>query len=135
MKTSKITEIVSVEEREWQYWKMYWHKLKLENWETIKLNKKKPDSFKVWESVSYEENWEWKWKQIIEEQPKQQQKKFNPEANNRWAMVGMSYRLAFELVYKWEDDFQKAVALAQRIFEEAMQTYNHQSDWEKPLPF
>jgi len=122
MKTTTIKEIVSVEEREWQYWKMYWHKLKLENWETIKLNKKKPNSFKVWETISYEENWEWKWKQITEDNQKPK-KKFN-ESNNVWAMVGMSYRLAFEMAYKWEDDFQKTVALAQRIFDEAMWTYN-----------
>lgn len=122
MKTTKIKEIVSVEEREWQYWKMYWHKLNLENWETIKLNKKKPNSFKVWDTISYEENWEWKWKQIVEDNQKSK-KKFN-ESNNVWAMVWMSYRLAFEMAYKWEDDFQKTVALAQRIFDEAMWTYN-----------
>ena len=36
----------------------------------------------------------------------------------------MAYKLAFELVYKKEDDFQKTVALANRIYEEAMATYN-----------
>jgi hypothetical protein len=35
----------------------------------------------------------------------------------------MSYKLAFELVYKKEDDFQKAVLLANAIFDQAMITY------------
>ena len=39
-------------------------------------------------------------------------------------MVWMAYKLAFELVYKKDTDFQTAVALANRIYEEAMATYN-----------
>jgi hypothetical protein len=39
-------------------------------------------------------------------------------------MVGMAYKLAFELVYKKDTDFQNAVALANRIYEEAMSTYS-----------
>jgi hypothetical protein len=35
----------------------------------------------------------------------------------------MAIKLAFELVYKSEDDFRTAIALANRIFEEAMNMY------------
>ena len=101
--------------------------MKLENQETITLWKKKKDAFKVWDTVSYEENWEWKWKQVIED-PKQQQRKAFSEWQNRWAMVWMAMKLAFELVYKWEDDFQTAVVLANRIFEEAMSMYENKTE-------
>ena len=43
-------------------------------------------------------------------------------------MVGMAMKLAFELVYKWEDDFQTAVVLANRIFEEAMSMYENKTE-------
>ena len=36
-------------------------------------------------------------------------------------MVWMAMKLAFELVYKSDEDFQNAIALANRIFEEAME--------------
>ena len=69
-----------------------------------------------------------KWKEV-KENPFQK-KPFNAESTNRGAMVGMAYKLAFELVYKKDTDFQNAVALANRIYEEAMATYNA---WVEPL--
>ena len=41
MKQSKITQILKTNEWESKYGKMYSITLKLENWETITLNKKK----------------------------------------------------------------------------------------------
>lgn len=96
--------------------------MKLDNWETITLGKKKADAFKVWDQISYEVVEEGKkWKEV-KENPFQR-KPFNSESNNRWAMVWMAYKLAFELVYKKEDDFQKAVLLANAIYDQAMITY------------
>ena len=131
MKTAKVLK-VTIESRDWQYGKMYSHKLELDNWETIKLNKKKDNSFKVWDTVNYEENGEWKWKEVKEEKNFQPKSTYNPEANNRWAMIGMAIKQAFDKVYQWEDDFQKAAYLAQRIFELAMDMYNgNESDSNK----
>ena len=131
MKTAKVLK-VTIESRDWQYGKMYSHKLELDNWETIKLNKKKDNSFKVWDTVNYEENGEWKWKEVKEEKTFQPRPAYNPEANNRWAMIGMAIKMAFDKVYQWEDDFQKAAYLSQRIFELAMDMYNgNESDSNK----
>ena len=131
MKTAKVLK-VTIESRDWQYGKMYSHKLELDNWETIKLNKKKDNSFKVWDTVNYEENGEWKWKEVKEEKNFQPRSTYNSEANNRWAMIGMAIKQAFDKVYQWEDDFQKAAYLAQRIFELAMDMYNgNESDSNK----
>ena len=122
MKTAKVLK-VTIDSWDWQYGKMYSHKLELDNWETIKLNKKKDNQFKVWDTVNYEENGEWKWKEVKEEKTFQP-RAYNPEANNRWAMIGMAIKMAFDKVYQWEDDFQKAAYLSQRIFELAMDMYN-----------
>ena len=122
MKTAKILKL-TIDSRDWQYGKMYSHKMELDNWETIKLNKKKDNSFKIWDTVSYEENWEWKRKEVKEEktfQPKQ----FSQELQNRGAMVWMSVKLAFERVYQTEKDLEKAKKLSKEIFEIAMELYN-----------
>lgn len=129
MKTSKISKIVSVNERnKWEHWPVFYFTMDLENGETIKLWKKKQDAFKLGDTISYEENGEWRWKEV-KEQPFA--KKFNSEANNRGAMVWMAIKLAFELVYKTEDDFQNAVVLANRIFDEAMSMYGTNNEPEK----
>ena len=141
MKTSKILEITNVNERnKWEHWPVYYITMKLENQETITLWKKKQDAFKIGDTVSYEVVEEWKRRKEIKEQPFQ--KKSFSEWQNRWAMVWMAFKLAFELVYKSEDDFQNAVALANRIFEEAMQCYwtsnadeNQESAKNDKLPF
>lgn len=131
MKTAKVLK-VTIDSWDWQYGKMYSHKLELDNWETIKLNKKKDNQFKVWDTVNYEENGEWKWKEVKEEKTFQPRPAYNPEANNRWAMIGMAIKMAFDKVYQWEDDFQKAAYLSQRIFELAMDMYNgNESDSNK----
>ena len=129
MKTSKISKIVSVNERnKWEHWPVFYFTMDLENGETIKLWKKKQDAFKLGDTISYEENGEWRWKEV-KEQPFV--KKFNSEATNRGAMVWMAIKLAFELVYKTEDDFQNAVVLANRIFDEAMSMYGTNNEPEK----
>jgi len=55
MKTSKITEILSVKIREGKNGKLYYHNLKLENGETISLGKKKENAFTVGQEISYTE--------------------------------------------------------------------------------
>ena len=54
MKQSKIIQILNTNEWEWKFGKMYSITLKLENWETIAINKKKPDAFKEWFVIKYE---------------------------------------------------------------------------------
>lgn len=122
MKTAKILKL-TIDSRDWQYGKMYSHKMELDNWETIKLNKKKDNSFKVWDTVSYEENWDGKWKEVKEEKP-YQPKQFSQELQNRGAMVWMSVKLAFERVYQTEKDLEKAKKLSKEIFDIAMELYN-----------
>lgn len=122
MKTAKVLK-VTIDSWDWQYGKMYSHKMELDNWETIKLNKKKDNQFKVWDTVSYEENWDWKRKEVKEEktfQPKQ----FSQELQNRGAMVWMSVKLAFERVYQTDKDLEKAKKLSKEIFDIAMELYN-----------
>lgn len=144
-KTAKILEIWQVTDWEWQYGKMYSYPLKLDNNETIKLNKKKEDAFKVWMVIMYEVVEEWKkWKQIVEDKKSEFKWKstYNSEAANRGAMVGMAMKLAFELRYKKEDDFSECALLAQRIFDVAMEIYDGKSEPiaqkevnEEDLPF
>jgi hypothetical protein len=45
-------------------------------------------------------------------------------------MVGMCIKLAFEKLYQWEDDFQKASILSQRLFDLAMDMYTWQEKSE-----
>jgi len=121
--TSKIKEIISVKEWDGQYGKMYSYSLHMENWEYPKLNKTKKDAFKVWDEITYEEVEPWKkWKEVKQSNFK---KSYNPEANNRWAMVWLAYKIAFDKAYNWEDDFNATIQLANRIFEEAMSTYSN----------
>lgn len=132
MKQWKILEILGSKEWKGEHGSVFYIQLKLDNGETITLGKKKADAFKVGDLVSYEVVEEGKkWKEV-KENPFQK-KPFNPEATNRGAMVGMAYKLAFELVYKKDTDFQTAVALANRIYEEAMATYNAGSGLDQPL--
>lgn len=127
MKTAKVLEIVWVNERtKWEHWPIFYITMKMDNNELITLWKKNKDSFKVGDTISYEVVEEWrKWKEVKDNQFR---KPYNPEATNRWAMIWMAYKLAFELTYKWDNDFQNAVVLANRIFECAMDTYNLKND-------
>lgn len=129
MKKWKIVKL-TINEWEWQYGKMYSHVMELDNGENIKLNKKKDNSYKVWDEVCYEENWEWKRKEVKEDAPKKSQ--WNQEAQNRGAMVWMCIKLWFEKLYQWEDDFQKAAVLSQRLFDLAMWMYNWTDKPETP---
>ena len=116
MKTAKIVK-VTINEWEWQYGKMYSHVMELDNGENIKLNKKKDNSFKVWDTVSYEEIWDGKRKEVKEE------KSFRPKAmnndNNVWAMIWMAMKLAFEHLYD-KSNYNETYNLAVRIFEDSM---------------
>lgn len=116
MKTAKVTK-VTIKPRDWQYGKMYSHEMELDNWEKIKLNKKKDNQFKVGDTVSYEENGEWKWKEVKEE------KTFTPKGtsneNNIWAMIWMAMKLAFEHLYD-KTNYEETYELGVRIFEDSM---------------
>lgn len=116
MKTAKVLK-VTIDSWDWQYGKMYSHKLELDNWETIKLNKKKDNQFKVGDTVNYEENGEWKWKEVKEE------KKFTPRwasnDNNIGAMIWMAMKIAFEHCYD-KTNYNETYVLATRIFEDSM---------------
>lgn len=132
MKTAKILEITDSKERQGPNGTIHYIWMKLDNGETISLWKKKPDALKVGDTVNYEVVEEWrKWKEVKIDNFSW--KKWYPEANNRWAMIGMAIKLAFDKVYQWEDDYQKAAYLSQRIFELAMEMYNWPIWWNKQL--
>lgn len=124
MKTSKVLEIIAINERlKWEHWPVYYIQMKLENWETITLWKKTKESIKVWDQISYEEIEPWKKRKEIKENPFQK-RQFNQERQNLWAMIWMSYKLAFEIFYsKEEKNFQDTIKFANAIVEEAMKTY------------
>lgn len=111
MKTAKVTEIVKVNEWKWPNGIIYYINMKLDNNETINLGKKKSDAFKVWDVVTYEVVEEGKKRKEIKEQPKKETR----SDSNAGAIVGMALKIAFDKVYKSEDDFQSAAVLAQRI--------------------
>jgi hypothetical protein len=115
MKTAKVLK-VTIDSWDWQYGKMYSHKMELDNWETIKLNKKKDNSFKIWDTVSYEENWDGKWKEVKEEKPYQPR---TSNDNNVGAMIWMAMKLAFEHLYD-KTNYTETYQLWVRIFEDSM---------------
>lgn len=123
MKKSKVLEIIAINEwLKWEHWPVYYIQMKMENWETITLWKKSKDAFKVWDEITYQENWEWKRKEI-KENPFQR-RSFNQEKQNLWAMIWMAYKLAFEVFYsKEEKNFADTIKLANAIVDEAMKTY------------
>lgn len=127
MKTAKILEIWKAKKWDGDYGTVYYIPLKLDNWENITLGKKKEDAFNVWDTVNYEENWEWKWKEV--KVNNYQPKVFDQAAQNKGAMVWMSVKLAFEKVYNDEKDLEKAKKLAKEIFEIAMELYNWKPEW------
>ena len=118
MKQSKIIQILKTNECESKYGKMYSITLKLENWETITLNKKKQDAFKVWQLIKYEEIETWKKrKEVIEK------KQDNNQWNQRGYFTSIAFQIAFDKVYKSEDDYQKTIYLAQRIFADMLDNF------------
>ena len=84
------------------------------------------------QKVNYEtveENGKTKYKEV-KENP-MPRRSFNPEANNKAAMVGMALKIAFSSCYdKKEENFQETVALAQRIVDVAMDMLE---DEESPM--
>ncbi len=118
MKQSKIIQILNTNEWEWKFGKMYSITLKLENWETIAINKKKPDAFKEWFIIKYEEVEPGKkWKEINDK--KQESGNFNP----RSYFTSIAYQIAFDKMFKWEDDYDNSVRLAKRIFGDMLDNY------------
>ena len=118
MKQSKIIQILNTDEWEWKFGKMYSIKLRLENWEIIELTKKKPDAFKVWFVVKYEEiEPGTKWKEVNDK--KQESSNFNP----RSYFTSIAYQIAFDKMFKWEDDYDNSVRLATRIFDDMLNNY------------
>jgi len=131
MKQAKVVEITKVNEWDWPHGKLYYINMKLDNWETISLGKKKADAFKVGDSVCYEDYIDakgaTKQKEVKEEQPK---RTFNAEGNNKWAMIWMAIKTAFEVFYDpKKENFKETMVLAQRIYEEGMAMFN---DGEEP---
>ena len=124
MKTWKITEIWNINEWNWPHWVTYYISLKLDNWEQISLWKQKKDAFKVWDEVKYEEytnsKWNKAWKEVRENNG--WRKPYGD--NGKGAMVWMALKIAFDKAYNWEDDFQKAAYLAQRIYNLAVEMTN-----------
>lgn len=127
MTTSKINSILNTRERAWPNGMIYYIKLKLENWEEITLGKKSKDAFKEWDTVNYEvvEPGK-KWKEV-KEMP-QFVKRTNNSDSNKWAMIGMAIKTAFELVYKTEKDFDKAKALAKQILLLALEMHGENKE-------
>lgn len=139
MKQAKVQEITKVNEWKWPNWTIFYINMKLDNWETISLWKKSKDAFKVGDTVNYEVVEEGKkWKEVKENPFKP--RAYNSESNNKGAMIWMAIKTAFELLYdKKEQNFNECIALAQRIYEEAMAMYNGTKEEEKSdeadLPF
>lgn len=128
MKTAKIVKL-TIDSWDWQYGKMYSHKMELDNWENIKLNKKKDNSFKVWDTVNYEENGEWKWKEVKEEKNNNFKSSYNAAETNKSATIWMAMKIAFDKLYD-KTNYRETIELATRIFEDAMAIYENY--WKKP---
>jgi len=129
MKQSKVESILNTREWSWPNWAVFYIQMKLENWETITLGKKSKDAYKEWDEVKYEAytdaNWKQKWKEV-KENPFVS-KKSNTD-NSKWAMIWMAIKTAFELVYKTENDFDKAKDLAKQILLLALEMQWEQKD-------
>ena len=120
MKTAKIIEITKVNEWDWPHWKLYYINMALDNKEFISLGKKKPDAFKVGDTVNYEDYTDDKGK-IKQREVKEntfKPKTYNSD-NNTGAMIGMAMKLAFEHLYD-KTNYNETYNLAVRIFEDSM---------------
>ena len=129
MKQSKVESILNTREWSWPNWAVFYIQMKLENWETITLGKKSKDAYKEWDEVKYEAytdaNWKQKWKEVKENQFVA---KKSSTDNSKWAMIWMAIKTAFELVYKTENDFDKAKDLAKQILLLALEMQWEQKD-------
>ena len=124
MKTAKITEITKVNEWKWPNGTIFYINMKLDNNEEISLWKKSKDAFKVGDTVNYEmieENGKTKYKEV--KQNNFQPRAFNQEAQNKWAMIWLAFKLAFEHLYD-KTNYNETYNLAVRIYEDAMALFN-----------
>ena len=141
MTIAKITEITQVNEWKWPNGTIYYINMKLDNDEQISLWKKKADAFKVGDTVNYEsfeENGKTKYKEVKENPFKP--RAYSWEWNNKGAMIWMAIKTAFEVFYDAKkENFKETMALAYRIYEEAMNMFNEGEEKESAkndsLPF
>ena len=109
MKTARVESVIESRERSGsQYWQMFFIKMKMDNWETISICKKRQDAFKTWDIINYEESVNDKWKTIWKEVKENNYKRSNSDYG-KGAMVWMAIKEAFDLVYKdkWLDEAKK----------------------------
>ena len=134
MKTAKITEITKVNKRDkGEHWPIYYISMKLDNNELITLWKKKEDAFKVGDTVNYEVVEEWKKRKEVKENPFRP-RAYNPEGQNKGAMIWMAMKLAFEMMYdKSKDNYKETYNLAVRIYEDAMELYNREEKSDRVI--
>lgn len=125
--TSKVESVLNTREWSWPNGAVFYIQMKLENWETITLGKKDKSAFKAGDEVRYEvvEPGK-KWKEV-KEMP-QFVRRPNNSDNNKWAMIGMAIKTAFELVYKDEKDFDKAKDLAKQILLLALEMHGENKE-------
>ena len=126
MKTAKITEITKVNEWKWPNGTIYYINMKLDNNEEISLWKKSKDAFKVWDIVNYEmieENGKTKYKEV-KENPFRPKSTYNQSEQNKWAMLWLAIKVAFEHLYD-KTNYNETITLATRIFEDAMSIYEN----------
>lgn len=123
MKTAKIQQIEKITEWEWKFWKMYSIYMKMDNGESIKLNKKKKDSFKLWDIINYEKEWDDKWKEIQQDKPK----KANNWQSQEWYFTSIAFQIWFQGFNPLDDNenFQARVLASRRIFSEMMDNYSN----------
>ncbi len=133
MKTAKIEQILETRERAWsKFWQMFFIKMKLDNWETITLMKKKADAFKSGDTVNYEEytddKWNQKWKEIKESWFK--------KGDYKQDQRGYFTSIAFQIAFQWfnpdkdEDWYQNRSFLARRIFADMLDNYENKQPEE-----
>jgi len=123
MKTAKIQQIEKITEWEWKFWKMYSIYMKMDNGESIKLNKKKKDSFKLWDIINYEKEWDDKWKEIQQDKPR----KANNIQSQEWYFTSIAFQIWFQGFNPLDDNenFQARVLASRRIFSEMMDNYSN----------
>lgn len=137
MKTAKITEITKVNEWKWPNGTIFYINMKLDNNEEISLWKKSKDAFKVGDTVNYEmveENGKTKYKEV-KENPFRPKSTYNQSEQNKWAMLWLAIKVAFEHLYD-KTNYNETITLATRIFEDAMsiyENYGKKSEWEKKI--
>lgn len=121
--TAKVQQIEKITEWEWKYWKMYSIYMKMDNGESIKLNKKKKDSFKPWDTINYEKEWDDKWKEIQQDKPR----KANNIQSQEWYFTSIAFQIWFQGFNPLDDNenFQARVLASRRIFSEMMDNYSN----------